>query len=501
MKTLLISLLPTTENFGVKYIHSCLLREGQESAILFLPQHTPAVKPLLLDFIERMQPRLIGCGFMSYEASFAAFIGRTIKERYPHIPFLAGGIHPTINPEECLEYADFVCIGEGEETVLEVARALETDGAITSIRNLAYKNKGEIKTNPLRPLVDDLDQIPFPEHMPRNCYISHGNAIEPMDLKLFRQYTRYDGKAYNIITSRGCPFSCSYCCNSFLSRLYETKKIRKRTPENVLEELRAVIKQFPDMILINIHDDCFLAHSREWHNEFVSGYKKWIDRPFIVRSTPLHLTEEKVQTLKQAGLAWVTMGLQSGSERINKEVYHRHVSNDKFLEATEVARKYGISGYYDVILDNPFDEEEDKINTLRVLQKIRKPFQLQLFTLTFYKGTEIYDLLHEKLGSVDLGIRNYFNYRPTFLNKLVRISPLISSGMLDFFIEHRKNSMVKILLSVLYLLIVVLVEPVSYFYLMLKAFNYNLFLTLRIALPTFKTKIRERIMSFGFSSS
>jgi len=83
-----------------------------------------------------------------------------------------------------------------------------------------------------------------------------------------------------------------------------------------------------------------------------------------------------------------------------------------FLRQRKLRRKYGISGYYDVILDNPFDEEEDKIKTLRVLQKIRKPFQLQLFTLTFYKGTEIYDLLHEKLGSVDLGIRNYFNYRP-----------------------------------------------------------------------------------------
>jgi radical SAM superfamily enzyme YgiQ (UPF0313 family) len=177
------------------------------------------------------------------------------------------------------------------------------------------------------------------------------------------------------------------------------------------------------------------------------------------------------------------------------------VSNEKFLEATEVARKYGVSGYYDVILDNPFDEEEDKVNTLRVLQQIRKPFQLQLFTLTFYKGTEIYDMLHEQMGSMDLGIRNYFNYRLTFLNKLVRISPLISSGMMDFFVKHRKNSIIKILLSVLYFFIVVFVEPVSYFYLMLKAFNYNLFLTLRIALPTFKTKIRERIMNFGFSSS
>ena len=83
-------------------------------------------------------------------------------------------------------------------------------------------------------------------------------------------------------------------------------------------------------------------------------------------------------------------------------------------------------------------------NTLRVLRSVRKPFQLQLFTLTFYKGTEIFDLLQEKMGSADLGIRNYFNYRPTYLNKLVRISPLISSPMIDYFIRNREKFVCKI---------------------------------------------------------
>ena len=501
MKILLLSLLPTTENFGVKYLHASLLQEGHQSAILFIPSHTQNVQDPLLDFIASYQPQLIGCGFMSYEAPFAAYIGKSVKARYPDIPFLVGGIHPTISPEECLEYADMVCIGEGEETVLEIARALEKNAGFAHINNIAFKDDSGITKNPLRPLIDDLDRIPFPEHLPAHSYVYHGGKILAMDMKLFRQYTRYDGKAYNMITSRGCPFSCAYCCNSFLSRLYGTKKIRKRSPGNVIEELRSVIKQFPGIILVNIHDDCFLAHSREWHEEFVGDYKKWIARPFIVRSTPLHLTEEKVKTLKPAGLAWVTMGLQSGSERINREVYHRHVSNEKFLEATDIVRKYGISGYYDVILDNPFETEEDALKTVRVLQNVRKPFQLQLFTLTFYKGTEIFDLLHEKMGSLDLGIRNYFNYQPTYLNKLVRISPLITSPMIDYFIRNREKLITKSVLAILYFFIVIFIEPVSYFYLMLKAFNFNLLLTIKIALPTFKTKIRERLMSFGFGSS
>ena len=293
-----------------------------------------------------------------------------------------------------------------------------------------------VQKNPLRPLIADLDRLPFPDHFPEHSHVYHEGKILPMDVKLFRKYTRYDGKAYNIISSRGCPFSCSYCCNSFLSKLYGTKSIRTRSPQNVIAELRSAVEAFPDIILVNIHDDCFLAHREEWHREFVKDYKKWIDRPFIVRSTPLHLTEEKVRMLKEAGLAWVTMGLQSGSERINREVYCRHVSNRKFLEATALAKKYGVSGYYDVILDNPFEEEEDVISTLKVLREIPKPFQLQLFTLTFYKGTDIYGMMQQKMGAgTELPIQNYFSYKPTFLNKLVRISPLIPSGMVDYFIR------------------------------------------------------------------
>ena len=206
---------------------------------------------------------------MSYEAPFAAYIGKSVKERYPDIPFLVGGIHPTICPEECLEYADMAASARGKRPCWSL-RALSKQGAAlrTSI-TWCLRMDAEIIKNPLRPLIDDLDRIPFPEHLPAHSHVFHGDKIHAMDMKLFRQYTRYDGKAYNMITSRGCPFSCAYCCNSFLSRLYGTKKIRKRSPGNVIAELCAVIKQFPDIILVNIHDDCFLAHSREWHEEFV----------------------------------------------------------------------------------------------------------------------------------------------------------------------------------------------------------------------------------------
>jgi len=497
MKILLISTLPTTENFGIKYLHAYLLRAGHDSSIVFVPRHTPEALAALMDFIGIHQPDAAGCGFMTFEASFAREIGLGVKEKFPDMLFIAGGIHPTINPEECLEYADIVFIGESEEALLEFADNFDRGSGYRDVGNIAYRDNEQVVFNSLRPLIEDLDALPFPEHLPRNSYVCHDGSIVPLDEDVFRRYTRYDGKAYNIISSRGCPFSCSYCCNSFLSKLYDSKKIRKRSPENVVEELKQIVRQFPDMILVNIHDDCFLAQTADWHRTFAEEYRKHVARPFIVRSTPLHLTEEKIGILKEAGLAWVTMGLQSGSENTNQNVFLRRVSNEKFLEATRLIHDHNISGYYDVILDNPFETDDDLIETIKVLKKVPKPFQLQLFSLTFYKGTDIFDMFKQRFGpDAKPEVRNYFGYKKTFLNKVVRLSPLISEKWIDYFTANRARTRTRFVFAILYAVLVSIAEPVSFFYLMLKSFRNNLVLTLKISLPTFKTKIRERLINF-----
>jgi radical SAM superfamily enzyme YgiQ (UPF0313 family) len=497
MKILLISTLPTTENFGIKYLHAYLLRAGHDSSIVFVPRHTPEALTALIDFIGVFQPDATGCGFMTFEASFAREIGLAVKKNFPGMLFLAGGIHPTINPDECLEYADIVFLGESEGALLEFADNFDRGTGYREINNIAYRDNEKVVRNPLRPLIDDLDALPFPEHLPRKSYVCHNGSIVALNETIFRRYTRYDGKAYNIISSRGCPFSCSYCCNSFLSKLYDSKKIRKRTPENVVEELRQVVRQFPDMILVNIHDDCFLAQTAEWHRTFAAHYREYVARPFIVRSTPLHLTEEKIGILKEAGLAWVTMGLQSGSERTNQDIFLRRVSNEKFLEAARLINKHAISGYYDVILDNPFETDDDLIATINVLKKVPKPFQLQLFSLTFYKGTDIFDMFKQRFGpEAKPEVRNYFGYKKTFLNKVVRLSPLIPEKWIDYFTVNRARASTRFVFAVMYAVFVSTAEPLSFFYLMLKSFRNNLMLTLKISLPTFKTKIRERLINF-----
>lgn len=495
MKLLLLSLLPTTEDYGIKYIHAYLLSKGHDSSIVYLPRHSQETVSAVEAFVEASKPDAVGCGYMTYDAPFAHKIERALKQRFPSMLLIAGGIHPTLNPEECLECADIVCIGESEETVLEIADNVDNGVPLTGIRNIAFRENGVVVRNPLRPLIEDLDRLPFPEHLPPRAYVFHKGRIAVLRPDLFRQYTRYDGMAYNLISSRGCPLSCSYCCNSALARIYDAKKIRKRSPENVIRELRDVTEKFPGIILVNIQDDCFLAQTSAWHREFAEGYKKDIARPFIIRSTPLHVTEEKIEILKDAGLSWIMMGLQSGSEKTNRDIFLRRVSNEKFLDATRIVKKYGISGYFDVILDNPFEDDLDLVATLNVLKQVPKPFQLQIFSLMFYPGTEIYNMYKEKFGpSVNPENKNYMGYETTYLNKLIRVSPLIAGSWIDYFAAHKDSAGARGLFNLIYVFLSGVVEPVSFFYLMLKSFQYSLSRTFKITLPTFKTKIRDRLI-------
>jgi hypothetical protein len=128
---------------------------------------------------------------------------------------------------------------------------------------------------------------------------------------------------------------------------------------------------------------------------------------------------------------------------------------------------------------------------------VPKPFQLQLFSLTFYKGTDIFEMFKQRFGpDAKPEVRNYFGYKKTYLNKIVRITPLLPEAWIDYFTAHRSNPKVRFLFALLYGFLCIVMEPLSFFYLMLKSFRFNLLLTLKISLPTFKTKIRERLINF-----
>jgi len=392
--------------------------------LLYLPHFDPDNLNSLQNlrgFVSKIAPIFIGLSLMSSEYDYACEVSNYLRNHFPSIPIIWGGIHPTIDPESCSPFADWVCIGEGETMAIEAANAIVSGQNLNEVLSLCYREDGRIVKNPLSPRLNNLDDIPYFDHISKYSYLQKTDGtIRTVDIKLFKQEARYQGRMYELMTSRGCTFSCTYCCNNFLSQLYPSGKIRRRSIENIIAELANAIEQNPEISVVHFQDDAFLSCNERYLEDFSFAYRNRIGLPFIIHTIPAYVTRNKLRLLKACGLSWFNMGLQSGSDRVNRDIYKRGSTKDQFLEAAELVREFRIAGKYDVILDNPFENEGDRIETIETLIQIPKPYLLQLYSLVYYPGTELHKKALQECPDEMENIykKNYLHYRPNTLNRL-----------------------------------------------------------------------------------
>ena len=198
--------------------------------------------------------------------------------------------------------------------------------------------------------------------------------------------------SYEVIASRGCPFTCSYCCCINLHRLFQgtgTKYVRTRSVQSVMEELKIAKRACKKLVFVHFYDEIF-PNTPGWVDEFVVEYKKHIDLPFTIWSHPKMVDPEMLRKLKAVGLTEVIMGIQSGSPHIRKDVFHRYESNEDIIEATRVIHDAGVFwASYDFMLRHPFETIDTLKETYFLVKKMHGPFELQLHGLNFLPGTDI----------------------------------------------------------------------------------------------------------------
>lgn len=466
---LLISLQQDLDVMGLRSLHSQILDHGFVSHILFIPRFSKsAVSDALVRFVDTLSPLFVGISLMSNEYERAKQMTLILKSRWAYMPVLWGGSHPTIAPETCLDYADFVCIGEGETFILDFANAIACGTDVESIGSLYFRKDREAIKNPLHPLITDLSSLPSCDLIPRNSYVLHKGGVTALNSTLLRKYDRYSGVAYSILSSRGCPFSCTYCCNNAFAKLHGSRQIRYRDSYEIIAELKKAIIQYPFIECINFQDDCFLSRNNEDMERFCHIYEKEIDLPFIARSIPVFVNERKMEMLKSAGLAWISLGLQSGSDRVCKEIYKRQSFKCQFLEAAKTVKKQNLAAIYDVILDNPFETDEDRLETVLTLMETPKPYYTQFFSLTFYPGTEL------RVRAIDSGFikgheyqtQDYHIYAHTSINNLVRLATFIPYRWMRFLVAlYRQNPnsiWIKLNIVLARIFAITITEPLTY---------------------------------------
>jgi len=326
----------------------------------------------ILDIIQKEHPDLVAFSAVTNQIGYVDIWSRWIKQEFT-IPTICGGVHATLYPEEVIGFdgIDMVCRGEGEYPMLKLADDLEC----TEIENLYVKRGKDIIKNTLGPLIANLDDLPYPDYALFDC-----NTI-----------LKDRNGDFSILASRGCPFSCTYCCNHALRKVQEGKGkyARVRSVDNVLDELELLTAKYPIRHL-SFADDVF-GLSKDWALEFCEKYPKRFALEFECNARADRLDEELLDSLKRANCTRVSMGVEAGNEWLRTELLRRKMSNEQIIRAFDNARRFGIETLSYNMIGLPYETPEMIRETIN-LNKRLAPSRIAIFFFYPYPGTELYEL-------------------------------------------------------------------------------------------------------------
>jgi len=367
---------------GIGYLSASLKRNNYDTALIHLTKRTS--KDEFLGILDSHGD----FDLIAYTATTNMFPVVLEIAEWVHgkvsTPSVIGGIHATLSPQEVIDTGlfDIVCLGEGEEPLLELCQRLQSGLSYIDIRNLWVKNENGITKNGLRPLRSNLDELPFPD---RDIMEYH----DSVDVKLLRRGV--------FMASRGCPYECSFCCNHSLKHLYNTNSksyVRFRSVPNLIEEITRVVSDYPSIDNVAFHDD-ILPLNKEWFYAFCREYEKSVKLPFQLNCRAELVNREMIQIAKTAGCRTVSIGIESGSEAVRGRVLNRHMSDAVVRNAFQLCDEMGIATSSYNMVGIPGETFQDMIKTLKLNASLNAgTSQYSIFYP--YPGTALFEECRKK---------------------------------------------------------------------------------------------------------
>jgi len=332
----------------------------------------------LLNLIDESDSELYGFSVMTPYYARAVFLSRYVKAKKPHSKVLWGGPHATVLPESVLRdsrVVDYVIEGEGESVLKSLLDSWDSPEDVIGLTFLDEDN--QLRTNSGKSFIDDLDSIPFPA---RDLF------------PIARYYNFANTNKLHLLFSRGCPFQCTYC-QPTLDKTFG-KKIRYRTPENVIEEIK-FLKSIYGVNRFSFNDDTLTVNKKIFMRfcELLLANETKISWKFNTRANII--TEEMIDIAAKGGAKDISIGVESGNEYIREFIYKKGVTNQQIFNVFRWCKKANISASAYIMIGAPDEDIEMISDTVRLIRKI-KPAKMQCTKVLPLPGTYLYDLFERK---------------------------------------------------------------------------------------------------------
>jgi len=349
----------------------------------------------LIKKVSDFRPDLIAITFVEDAYDLGLSLLGSIKDF--NIPVIAGGVFVTFSPDTVIanDAIDMICIGEGEEVLIELCEKMSRNEDYSTIKNLWVKKNGKITNitkNSLRPLVD-INRIPYIDY----DIFGRDRLYRPMFGTIFTMI--------HVEIDRGCPYDCTYCESPQFRKLFQQNGCgvyyRKKDIDRLIVELKHLVRKYsPDYI--NFNAESFLARTVKELKEFARQYKE-IGVRFWCQTRPETVTEEKIKILKDMNCDSLQFGIEHGNERFRADVLNRHYSNKKMLEAFKIVEKYNIPYTVNNIIGFPDETRELIFDTINVNHQIN-PRTINCYIFAPYKGIALYNYCLKR-GYLDKNVK------------------------------------------------------------------------------------------------
>ncbi len=332
----------------------------------------------LVEEIEAFRPDVIGLSVLSDDYPLGLEALRFVRRRLD-VPTIVGGVHATVDPEGVMREpcVDMVCVGEGEGAIADLAERFDRGEDLSTIDNLWVKTPKGIVQNCVRPLIQNLDALPYPDW-----------TIYP-ETAFYKPFDGYVYKYGDFELSRGCPYTCSYCINVELQQLYKGRGNyhREKSIARVIEEVSWFQRHY-GIEFLKFWDETFLLMSLERLEALAEAYSRTIGLPFAIETTASSVTPRTAPLLKQFGCATASLGLETGNVDLRKGILDKNIDNAAYEQAYRLLSEHRIRGVSFNMIGLPFERREDIFDTIRINKALRT--EAQAVGIFYpYKGTPI----------------------------------------------------------------------------------------------------------------